>query len=115
MTYERDAWDEVGDQGNGILGQHLKCAKGKWLLDDSEIEVGEGGARICVIMKSATVGEILWSDGKIADRRIGRVADGFVPPRNVTPRCREACADIAIAGPITKGRYCRLDQGRRHN
>jgi hypothetical protein len=83
MTYERDAWDETGDQGNGILGEHLKCAKGKWLLNDTEVEVGEGGAKICVIMDSSVVGEVLWSDGKIADRRVGRIADGFVPPRNV--------------------------------
>jgi hypothetical protein len=83
MTHERDAWDETGDLGNGIEGQHLKCAKGHWLLDDEEIETGDAGLKICVIMDTATVGEILWQDKKIVDRNVGRIADGFVAPRQV--------------------------------
>src|ERR1700732_3558096 len=84
MTYERDAWDETGDQGNGIEGQHLKCAKGRWLLDDEEIETGDAGLRFCVIMDTATVGEIKWHEKKIVERNIGRISDGFVPPRSIT-------------------------------
>ena len=56
MSYERDAWDEAGDMGNGIEGQHLKCAKGHWLLDKEDVETGDDGLKICVIMDSATVG-----------------------------------------------------------
>jgi hypothetical protein len=81
--HQRDAWDETGDMSNGILGQHLKCAKGKWLLDDVGIETGDGGMKICVVMDSAVVGQVLWQDQKIVERNVGRIADGFVPPRSV--------------------------------
>jgi hypothetical protein len=85
MTYhERDAWDETGDMGNGIEGQHLKCAKGTWLLDDTEIETGDNGLKICVIMDTATVGQVLWRDHKIVERDVGRISDGFVPPRQIS-------------------------------
>jgi hypothetical protein len=84
MSYERDAWDQTGDMSNGIEGAHLKCAKGTWLLDDERIEIGESGIKICVIMESATVGEILWRDHKIVDRNVGRIADGHTPPRQIT-------------------------------
>jgi hypothetical protein len=78
-SYEKDAWDETGDMGNGILGAHLKCAKGRWLLDDKDA----ANAQICVIMESASTGQVLWQDGKIVDRDIGRIEDGFAPPRQL--------------------------------
>jgi hypothetical protein len=81
MSHERDAWDETGNMGNGIEGQHLKCAKGTWLLDDVEID---NDARICVIMESATVGEVRWHDRRIVDRNVGRISDGFVLPKQIT-------------------------------
>jgi hypothetical protein len=83
MSYERDAWDETGDMGNGIEGQHLKCAKGRWLLDDEEIETGNSGIKICVIMESTVVGQILWQDKKIIERDTGKISDGFVQPRQI--------------------------------
>jgi hypothetical protein len=36
-TYEKDAWDDFGDSGNGIEGQWLKCTKGHWLLDKESV------------------------------------------------------------------------------
>jgi hypothetical protein len=33
------------------------------------------GTKVCVIMESAIVGEVLWSEGKISDRNIGRMED----------------------------------------
>jgi hypothetical protein len=88
MTHERDAWDVAGDSGNGIEGQHLKCAKGKWLLDEVEIETAGGGLKFCPIMETATVGEVLWQDQKIIERNVGRLSDGFVPPTpaNITEK-----------------------------
>jgi hypothetical protein len=80
MTYEPDAWDALDAQNNGIIGQHLKCARGLWLLDGDEIETGDEGVRLCVIMTSATIGWVLWDDGRIADTKTGRPASGFVPP-----------------------------------
>jgi hypothetical protein len=81
MTYERDAWDELGGQGNGIIGAHLKCAKGHWLLDDNE---AEPGMKVCIIMPTVMAGEVLWQDHKIVERNIGRIEDDFMPPRQIT-------------------------------
>jgi hypothetical protein len=76
MTYpERDAWDIAGDSGNGIEGGHLKCAKGTWLLDDAEIETGDAGVKICIIMDTATVGYVRWADQNIVERNTGRLSD----------------------------------------
>ena len=82
MTYhERDGWDEVGDQGNGILGGHLKYVKGRMFLDKAEIKIGDHGIKLCIIMDSATAGKVLWQDQRIAERDVGRVASGFMPRR----------------------------------
>jgi hypothetical protein len=81
MTYhERDAWDTAGDMGNGIEGQHLKCAKGKWLLDDAEIETGEDGLK------------------KIVERNIGRLSDGFLPltPATITEKWNPYIAVLGV-------------------
>jgi hypothetical protein len=79
--YERDAWDQAGDMDNGIIGAHLKCSKGHWSLDDRDID--NAGLRICVIMPSAVTGQVLWQDRKIAERDIGRIHDGYAPPREI--------------------------------
>src|SRR5438105_656991 len=81
MTYhKRDAWDVAGDSGNGIEGQHLKCAKGTWLLDDKEIKTGDDGVKICIIMETAAVGYVLWRDQKIVERNTGRLSDNYPAP-----------------------------------
>jgi hypothetical protein len=67
--YERDAFDEAGDDGNGIVGEHLKCPKGTWMLGDKPISPG---SKFCIIMESAIVGEVVWKDGKIVERDTGR-------------------------------------------
>jgi hypothetical protein len=79
--YERDAWDVLADQSNGIVGERLKCAKGKWLLDDAPVS---DNLKIVVIMDSATLGEVLWVGGQIAEHHVGRIADGFIPRRQLT-------------------------------
>jgi hypothetical protein len=79
-TYEkqRDAWDEAGDMSNGIAGEWLKHARGVWTLDEEELDTNE--FRMCVIMPTATVGEVKWFESKIVERNIGRLEDGHVPP-----------------------------------
>jgi hypothetical protein len=51
----------------------LKCAKGRWLLDEQDIPTGNTGAKICVIMESASTGQVLRQDSKIVERDIGRI------------------------------------------
>ncbi len=77
--YERDAFDEADDDGNGIVGEHLKCPKGTWMLGDKAIP---SGSKFCIIMESAIVGEVVWKDGKIVERDTGRMADGKRAPKH---------------------------------
>ena len=35
-------------------------------------------------MDTATVGQVLWLDRKIEEHDVGRISDGFVPPRSIT-------------------------------
>lgn len=77
--YERDAFDEAGDDGNGIVGEHLKCPKGIWMLGEKPIPAG---SKFCIIMDSAIVGEVRWKDGKIVERDTGRMADGKRAPKH---------------------------------
>jgi len=83
-NYERDAWDDFADNGNGVAGQWLRCAKGRWTLDKEDIDIGDDGLKIAVIMDSANAGQILWEGGKITGRTVGRISDGFVPPTKAT-------------------------------
>ena len=70
-----DAWDETS--GNGILGEHLKIAKGTWTLVGGEFRFGPDGIKLAVIMPTVVVGQVLWTDGQITEREVGRIEDGF--------------------------------------
>ncbi len=100
---ERDAWDDLGDQGNGISGEHLKCAKGVWLLNDESID--NDGLKIVVIMDTAAIGQVLWLDKKIAERETGLVAEGFVAPRELkdgwNPYVSFQCVRVDDGGLLT--------------
>jgi hypothetical protein len=93
-TYTPDAWDEAGAMDNGIIGAHLKCSKGRWSLDDRDID--NAGVKICVIMESAVSGQVLWEDRKITERDIGRIADGFPPPREIRPGWNPYTSFLAV-------------------
>ena len=73
---QRDAWDDAGDTGSGIIGAHLRCTKGVWWLDDEQIDPKEG-FKMCVIMPSTRVGQLKFKEGKVVDRDIGLIQEGF--------------------------------------
>jgi hypothetical protein len=62
-----------------IVGTLLKFSKGDFLA-------GEGGEAIAddveftALMDELLVGWVRWDNGKLAETRMGRVTDGFVPP-----------------------------------
>jgi hypothetical protein len=62
---------------SGQLGALIKFIKGRWLTGDDEIT---GERRIAHIDQLAC-GYIKFADGKVVDRRIGKVADGFEMPK----------------------------------
>jgi hypothetical protein len=82
MSYEeKDGWDDLAESGSGIIGQHLKCAKGKWLLDGAS---PSDNLKICVLMDTAKIGKVQWNDGKIAERNIGPASDRFYAKMQIT-------------------------------
>ncbi|HEX3496736.1 MAG TPA: hypothetical protein VHT02_06115 [Methylocella sp.] len=74
MTHGTDYFQEAADQIGGIEGLHLRCSKGRWTADDIPMD----GAKIVVIVPTLATGIIKWLDGKPAERRVGRVADGCI-------------------------------------
>jgi hypothetical protein len=81
-SHQRDSFDDCADSGNGIVGGHLKSKKGVFHLNDLPVETGEGGLEVCAIIESMVVGQVCWDEGKIAQRDIGRLIDGFNAPKS---------------------------------
>jgi hypothetical protein len=65
MTHEKDGWDEIAEEGNGIIGPHLKYVKVAWLLDGFPVSES---IKIAVVMDGATAGAVRWADSKIIER-----------------------------------------------
>ena len=65
---------------NTIVGDLLKFAKGDFVVgrDGCKLPLG---TRLIANMDSLEIGWIKWVDNRPADRRMGRVADEFKPPR----------------------------------
>jgi hypothetical protein len=84
MTY--DPWQQTLDQHGGIEGLHLKCAKGTWKLDDFDLETGDNGLKVCVLMPTAKRGAVLWGEERtISEQRVGRYEAGFVEQKITSP------------------------------
>ncbi|ACL60612.1 hypothetical protein Mnod_5783 [Methylobacterium nodulans ORS 2060] len=81
VAVERNAFEAYGDAavGTRIVGDLLRFNKGDWLAgqDQDELEIG---TRLVANLPELMVGWVKWVDGKPEDQRMGRVADGFVPP-----------------------------------
>lgn len=71
-----------GDQASqrSIVGKLLKFSKGDFLCGENDEEVDEG-TRFVANMDELMVGWIRWSDSKPTDQIMGRVAEGYQPPR----------------------------------
>jgi hypothetical protein len=70
-------WLEVAQEAGSDVGRLMKFVKGKWETGDDEVAEGtEFVAHVDQLMR----GWVRFDDGKVTDRRIGKVADGFKPP-----------------------------------
>ena len=70
-------WLEVAHEAGNDVGKMLKFVKGTWSCGDDEVAEGtEFVAHIDQLMR----GWIKFEDGKVVERIIGKVADGFKPP-----------------------------------
>jgi hypothetical protein len=64
-----------------IFGDLLLFTKfGEWVHGRERAQLPMGTA-LAAYMPTLTVGWIFWDNGKIADTRVGLVAEGFVPPK----------------------------------
>lgn len=71
---------EEAANGNRIIGDFLKYSKGDWLFGRNSDEMPRG-AKLVANVIDLKVGWQKWSGGKPVDSVIGRVMDGFVPPK----------------------------------
>jgi hypothetical protein len=62
------------------LGELLKFNKGDYLAGQEDTPVPEGTV-VVPVMDELTVGWIKWEDSKPVEHMMGRVADGYRPPR----------------------------------
>lgn len=65
---------------NMITGTLIKFAKGDWLMGQEEEEVKADRQFVCV-MDDLQIGWTKWVDNKPAAQHMGKLAEGFAPPR----------------------------------
>lgn len=79
---QRNFFEQYGSEASStqIVGQLLKFSKGDWLVgaDADEVPVG---TRLVALMDDLQIGWLKWVDGKPASQVLGRVAEGYSPPR----------------------------------
>ncbi len=77
-----DPYESYGDEGSDIVGDLLKFNKGTWEFGRDN-EVMPSGTDFVANMASLSRGYLYWRDGKVADRAMGLIDEGFkLPLRN---------------------------------
>jgi hypothetical protein len=79
---EPDVFEQYGNEisQRNIVGDLLKFSKGDWLRGQEGEEVPIG-TQLIVNMDELLHGWIRWEDQKPAEQRMGRLVDGFKPPK----------------------------------
>lgn len=98
-----------------IIGRLLKFSKGDFIVGDAGETLAED-IELTAMMDELTVGWVRWEDGKIAETRMGRVVDGFVPqPRrelgDVDAAAWDTGADGKARDPWQFQNYLALQRG----
>jgi hypothetical protein len=73
-------WIEVGAQLDRFIGAPLLKFTKQGEFAISDVDNIPDGARCVAHADEIDLGWVRWSDGKPEDRRVGRVADKFIPP-----------------------------------
>lgn len=63
-----------------IVGKLLKFSKGDWLAGEHNTEV-PSGTKFIANMDELLIGWTRWAEGRPTDQIMGRVAEGYAPPR----------------------------------
>jgi hypothetical protein len=75
-TYYENPWLEAASEANNDIGRLLKFVKGQWMVGDDVVpENVEYVAHVDQIVR----GWVRFEDGKVIDRAIGKLADGYKP------------------------------------
>lgn len=80
-NYFQQYGDQVSQQT--IVGKLLKFSKGDYLVGQDNEEMATG-TKLVANMDEMMVGWIRWSDNKPTDHIMGRIADGYQPPKRNT-------------------------------
>jgi hypothetical protein len=81
MPEQKNPFEAYGDSGGTrILGDMLKFNKGEWVHGRDSLEMKEG-VKLIAGANLIEVGWILWQEGRPMDVVMGRIGEGFVPPR----------------------------------
>ena len=77
-THYENPWLEAASEANNELGRLLKFVKGEWMVGDDIVPDNmEYVAHVDQIVR----GWVRFKDGKVVDRAIGKIADGYKPPQ----------------------------------
>jgi hypothetical protein len=77
-AHYENPWLEAASEANNDLGRLLKFVKGEWMIGDDLVPDNlEYVAHVEQIVR----GWVRFQDGKVVDRDIGKIADGYKPPR----------------------------------
>jgi hypothetical protein len=98
-----------------IIGKLLKFSKGDFVVGDAGETIADN-IEFTAVMDELIVGWVRWEDSKIAEQRMGRVIDGFVPqPRrelgDVDAAAWETGADGKARDPWQFQNYLPLQRG----
>ena len=75
---------------------------GRLALDGGPIKIGRDGVRLCLLMDTAIVGEILFGKDaatgfvRVIDQRLGRVEDGFQPAKQLEQGWNRSTAIVCV-------------------
>ena len=76
-TRHENPWLEAASEANNDFGSLLKFVKGKWMIGN---DVVPDGTEYIAHIDQTVRGWVRFQDGKVIDRRIGKIADKFRPP-----------------------------------
>jgi hypothetical protein len=98
-----------------IIGKLLKFSKGDFVLGDAGETIADD-VEFTALMDELVVGWVRWEDSKVAEQRMGRVIDGFVPqPRrelgDLDAAAWETGADGRARDPWVFQNYLPLQRG----
>lgn len=75
-----DPYAAYGQEAASGSGDFLKFSKGEWLKGQNDDEVALG-TRLAANMAELSIGWIRWEDKKPVERRMGLLAQGYVPEK----------------------------------